>query len=164
MRPSRTAAKGPPTVPATRRKVDDPNAAAPVTDETRDRRDALSLVRFLLDRVDSEAALRDAIARLDHLRAGPRPGLRAGRALLGDARPATGRGCRLQAVRSRAAPRRANRRTSRRPITLATRQGQGPGVGGGLAAVGQQSQQAQLAGRPLARTGLVRLPTCPATG
>ena len=37
--------------------------ARPVTDETHDRRDALSLVRFLLDRVDSEAGLRDAISR-----------------------------------------------------------------------------------------------------
>ncbi len=37
--------------------------ASPVTDETRDRRDALSLVRYHLERVDSEAALRDAIVR-----------------------------------------------------------------------------------------------------
>jgi tRNA A-37 threonylcarbamoyl transferase component Bud32/dipeptidyl aminopeptidase/acylaminoacyl peptidase len=37
--------------------------ASLVTDETRDRRDALSLVRFLLERANSEAALREAIAR-----------------------------------------------------------------------------------------------------
>jgi hypothetical protein len=37
--------------------------ASPVTDETRDRRDALSLVRFLLERAGSEGALRDGITR-----------------------------------------------------------------------------------------------------
>ena len=81
--------------------------AFPVDDATRDRREAVGLVRLILKQVESESDLRDRIARdgtiSDSVRS---PGPRAGRPTLAGPHPPRGRGGQRVPLRPADAPRR----------------------------------------------------------